>query len=220
MRQERKSFAWTIVIAMVLIAGIYAVYRYRERANAATEVTAALAPVPRVPSAPVPENMQPAAPAAHALDLDSAVQGQTPPGTLSVAPPVAPQSADAASEQREQAMQAALRKMQSLLSSGQHDGAALSSAIAQAEKANGSPIMSGVNLETLRHNIEIASQMQQITQQMAALQNAPNDASQPDAQKLAALHDKQLQMQALVKQLNPNIMQSAPDTSTSSEQGK
>ncbi|KVG81688.1 hypothetical protein WJ36_13910 [Burkholderia ubonensis] len=145
-----------------------------------------------------------------ALELTDARKSAQVAGSASAGGPGGPAViAPAASEQeqrRQAALQQALQKMQTLLNGGQRDPATVAAALAEAEKANGSPILGGVNLDALRNNIQVLGQMQQIAQQMQGMDALQNGASQVDAQAQAAFMEKRSQLMALQRQMRSDIM--------------
>jgi len=201
------------LVGVVVSAGIYIAYLHWEKAPSDAPVSSMT--LPTRPAAVVATPNMVHSEATHPAPLDlsgnvaqsaaSAVEGASAPSLPGLSPE---------ERSRQAAIQAALGKMQSMLNSGQRDPEAFGNAIEEVEKANGSPIMGGVNLATLRHNMEVASQMQQVLQQMQALQSAPSGTSQPDGQNQAVMQQKSAQLQALAKQLSTDIVQPAPPVMT------
>lgn len=215
MSQSTRLIVAGTVCACVIAALVYGYGAVVHRA-APAGVAVAPSPLAVMPHRPqMSETTGVAAAGTMALELAGSAQPDasaagTVPGAMPGGAGGTPRGS--ATRQREQALQTALAHMQAVMSSAQHDPAAFSEAIAEAEKANGSPVMSGLNLETLRHNIEVSAQIQQTLQQIQLLQDAQAAASQPDAQ--AQLHEKTRQLQELTHQLSANIMQVPPPAVT------
>ncbi|WP_175891535.1 hypothetical protein [Burkholderia cepacia] len=208
MKLSRKQSIWALMGASAMAVALYAVYVHRTRLPSAP-VTPHLDVSRLMSNRPAETPHQDSAGIAP-LELGNTAQPALRAGSNAAATSAAAMQVNADTQRRQAALQAAMQRMQALLHDDHHDGAAFSQAIAEVEQANGSPIMSGVNLEALRHNIEIASQMQQLTQQMQVAQNV---ASQPDAQFQATLKEQGAHLQELAKQLSTNIMY-APATGT------
>jgi hypothetical protein len=205
----KKQVMWAVIAGLAVVGAIYALYFHRSPSALNDMVTRRplLQPATQMPPAMTHPDTSGTLPLEMGNTSSAAPQLNRPGAPRSGLTP-APMAQDQADLQRRQAaLEATLQKMQTLVQRGDQDSVAFSNAIADVEKANGSPMMGGVNLETLRHNIEISGQLHQLSQQMQALQSASDGASQPDTQALAAVKEKSAQLQALVKQLNPNIMQ-------------
>ncbi|KWN22007.1 hypothetical protein WT83_04870 [Burkholderia territorii] len=211
MIQSRKALIVALAALAVVSAGAYYAARTLNESGQAP-VAVKTPPLAHVASEPSAFARAPAEMASgSALELTDASKSAQVPGSASAGGPGGPavSTPGAPSEQEQQrqaALQQALQKMQALLNSGQRDPATVAAALADAEKANGSPIMGGVNLEALRNNMQVLGQMQQIAQQMQGMEALQNGASQVDAQAQAAFMEKRSQLMALQRQMRSDIM--------------
>lgn len=111
-------------------------------------------------------------------------------------------SAEAAKTAR---MDEAVKKLQKLQGSKNPEPRQLYDAIAEIEVANGSPVLSGIRLDAIRHNLLIAEKIKVVAGELQAQQTpGRGNAAAPNA---AALQPKIDELQALQKQLRTDLME-------------
>ena len=77
-------------------------------------------------------------------------------------------------------------------------------AIAELEKINGSPVMSGVRLDVLRENLLVADQMQTAQRELQTIERAPA-ANAPE--RAALIQSKTAELSALRSRIRHDVMQ-------------
>lgn len=121
--------------------------------------------------------------------------------------PVSPASvANTTAVDRRALMDAAMINLQKIQRVGSTDPKVVSDALLQVERANGSPVLHGVRLDVLRHNLEIAQKIQSMASE---LKQPPANVALVEAEKAnTILKAKLTEIEVLQKQLRTDFMQS------------
>jgi hypothetical protein len=118
---------------------------------------------------------------------------------------VKPAAGTALSEEKKARLEAALKRLQQLQSSGVTDPKQVGDVLLQVEQANGSPVLQGIRLDVLRQNLQVAEKMKALAEELNTLQQAPKTAGSKDID--GAMRAKLEQLEVLQKQLRTDIMQ-------------
>lgn len=99
---------------------------------------------------------------------------------------------------------AAFEHLQKLQQSATTDIKEVSAAILQVEQANGSPVLHGIRLDVLRHNLEIAEKIKEL----ASKNKLPPNSSLADiSQIIPSTKEELAQLESLQKQLRIDIIE-------------
>ena len=184
----------------VLVAALVAFYLFwpKSAGPVTAQQRSAAGPATALPT-PVPGATGDAAGSAGGAAADTPLWWKDP---VKASKPQASQQ----SEQKRRDTQAAFENIQRLLSNKDGDPAKLAAALAQVEKANGSPIYNGIRLDAVRQNLELSKKMMVIGEEIRALTDArsKNGAVSPSTE--TALKAKQAQLEALSKQMNTDVL--------------
>jgi hypothetical protein len=112
--------------------------------------------------------------------------------------------ADKAAELRSEQLQRTMSKITALQQRGNATPAEMEAVITELERINGSSEYQGLRLDVMRNNIKIAARMQQLAEELQALQAAHPPGDKPSEKSAAAreqINRKLAELQDLQKQI-------------------
>lgn len=119
--------------------------------------------------------------------------------------PATPASADGASTSARIArLSVVMEKLNRLQGQPTIDVKEVGAAIAELEKINGSPVMSGVRLDVLRENLLVSDQMQTAQKELQTLERAPAANA---SERAALVQAKTAELAALRSRIRHDVMQ-------------
>ncbi len=164
-----------------------------EPARAAPAALAAAAPAPQPPLAAAAPRDTPAPPWLRPREAAASAPG---PG----------RSATSANDARHARLARALQHLRTLQAAQDRDPRHVSDALMELESANGSPVLQGLRLDVMRHNLAVMAQIHDLGEQMRTLADAMPRDKAPSPETAAALKDRLAQLDALKRQLRTDVL--------------
>ncbi|MGJ7580327.1 hypothetical protein ACSFA3_09110 [Variovorax sp. RHLX14] len=135
----------------------------------------------------------------------AAATGPTTPASSDSTGAATSASASASASARIARLNAIVEKLNRLQGQPTIDAKEVGAAIAELEKINGSPVMSGVRLDVLQENLLVADQMQATQKELQTLDRAPVANA---SERAALVQSKMSELAALRLRIRHDVMQS------------